>query len=116
MLQQIIAIFIIALFIWRLILQKKKQKINRNEFLFWLTFWLLGIVAIIFIRQIDSLLIFLGFSGSGINFLLYLAVLALFYLIFKLRLDLAKMDTNLTKITRLIALNQEKENKNKLQQ
>ncbi|MDD2353973.1 MAG: DUF2304 family protein [Patescibacteria group bacterium] len=112
MLQQIIAIFIIALFIWRLILQKKKQKINNNEFFFWMSFWSLGIIAIIFIRQIDSFLIYLGFSGSGINFLLYLSVLALFYLIFKLRLALAKTEANITKIARQIALDQERENKN----
>ena len=103
MIQQIIALALIAIFIWRLIAQKKSKKIGQNEFIFWLSFWLLGTVAIIFIRQIDNLVGLLGFS-SGINFLLYLTVIILFYLVFKLRLALAKMDSNLTVIVRKLAL------------
>jgi len=113
MLQQIIAIFIIAIFVFRLIIQKKKQKIKNNEFFFWLGFWALGILAIIFIRQIDRLLINLGFSGSGINFLLYISVIIIFYLIFKLRLNIAKTEENITKIARQIALNNAKQDNEK---
>ncbi len=104
MLQQIIAIFIIFFFVFRLIAQKKKNLISRNEFSLWLAFWSLAAGAIIFIKQIDRLVASLGFSGSGINFLIYISVLALFYLIFRLRLDLAKMDRNLTDIVRQITL------------
>ena len=53
MLQQIIAIFIIVFFIFRLIKQKKKKDINNNEFSLWLIFWLLALTAIILIKQID---------------------------------------------------------------
>ncbi len=111
MIQQIIALAIIALFVWRLISQKRNNKIKQNEFLLWLIFWLLGAIAIIFIKQLDTLLDKLGFSGSGINFLLYLTVIILFYLVFKLRLQFAKLDANLTKIVRHLAL--DKENKDK---
>lgn len=104
MIQQIIAIVIIAIFIWRLTVQKNKNKISRNEFYLWLTFWLLGVIAIIFIKQIDNLVEWLGFSSGGINFLLYLTVMGLFYLVFKMRLTIAKLDANLTKIARKIAL------------
>jgi len=104
MIQQIIALILIAFFIWRLKVQKEKKQINKNEFIFWLFFWLCAVVAVIFIRQIDSFVRVLGFSGSGINFLLYLAVLLLFYFVFKMRLNIAKMDKNLTEITRKIAL------------
>ena len=104
MLQQIIALAIITIFIWRLIVQKKKKKINKNEFSVWLSFWLIGALAIIFIRQIDQLVISLGFSGSGINFLLYLTIIILFYLVFKLRLSLAKTESSITELARQIAL------------
>jgi len=109
MLQQIIAIFIIVFFIFRLIKQKKKKDINNNEFSLWLIFWLLALTAIILIKQIDSLVAWLGFSGEGINFLIYLAVLALFYLVFRLQLSLAKLDRDLTKIIRHLSLNDKKE-------
>jgi Leucine-rich repeat (LRR) protein len=55
-------------------------------------------------KQIDQLVISLGFSGSGINFLLYLTIIILFYLVFKLRLSLAKTESSITKLARQIAL------------
>ncbi len=106
MLQQAIALVFIAIFIWRLLVQKKKKQINGNEFIFWLSFWVIGALAIIFIRFLDRLLVSAGFSGSGINFLLYLAVITLFYLVFKLRLKLSKLDKNLSDLVREITLKQ----------
>ncbi len=105
MLQQIIALFIIAFFLARLFWQKQKKQIGANEFLFWLIFWFLAAIAIITIKFIDKLVAGLGFTGSGIEVLLYLSIVLLFYLIFRLRLRLAKVERNLTKIIREIALN-----------
>ncbi|NCB47810.1 DUF2304 family protein, partial [bacterium] len=82
MLQQILALVIIAFFLGRLLKQKKKKQINGNEFLLWLIFWLLALGAVIFIKQIDWLVARLGFSGAAINILVYLVVLALIYLVF----------------------------------
>jgi hypothetical protein len=104
MLQQAIALIIILFFIGRLFSQKTKQEINRPEFALWLGFWLLAAAAIIFIKDIDQLLHALGFSLSGINFLIYLAVIVLCYLVFKLRLSLAKLDRNVTELARQITL------------
>lgn len=104
MMQQLIALIFIFLFILRLLQQKNKKQLSGNEFVFWLAFWGLGALAIIFIRQLDQLLEKMGFSGSGINFLLYLAVLSLFYLIFKLRLKISKLEKSLTDLVREIAL------------
>ncbi len=102
--QQVIALILIIIFVWRLVGQKNKKQIGQNEFVLWLSFWLLGALAIIFIKQIDSLVEQLGFSGTGINFLLYIAIIILFYLIFKLRLKIAKLDKQLTEIVRKITL------------
>ncbi len=102
--QQIIALILIIIFVWRLFRQKNKKQINQNEFKLWLVFWLLGAIAIIFIKEIDILVEQFGFSGSGINFLLYIAIIILFYLIFKLRLKIAKLDKQLTEIVRKISL------------
>ncbi|HQO10832.1 MAG TPA: DUF2304 family protein, partial [bacterium] len=104
MLQQAIALAFIAIFIWRLSQQKKKKQIGNNEFILWLAVWLIGALAIIFIRSLDKILVSLGFSGSGINFLLYLAVISLFYLVFKLRLKISKLEKNV-QITRNILEN-----------
>lgn len=107
MFQQIIALIIISFFLARLFWQKQKGQISGQELLFWFVFWFLAATAIIFLRQIDALVARLGFSGSGIEVLLYLSVAVLFYFIFRLRLRLEKIERNITKIVREIALRQE---------
>lgn len=104
MFQQIIAIIIIIFFIFKLFWQKKKQQIKRNEFIFWMIFWILAGIAILLLKQIDKFVANLGFSGSGIDILFYIAVIVLFYFILKLRLKFEKMNKNITKIVREIAL------------
>ena len=108
MLQQIIATIIIVFFLIRLLGEKQRQQISQNEFSLWLVFWLFSLAAVILIKQIDRLVAWLGFSGSGINFLIYLAVVILFYVIFRLRLSLSKIDRGLTEVTRILALKDKK--------
>lgn len=103
--QQIIALIFILFFLLRLIQQRKNKDLRKNEFYLWFSFWSIGALAIIFIKQLDKLVASLGFSGAGINFLLYLSLFTLFYLVFKLRLKIAKMDSQITKIVREITLN-----------
>ncbi|MFA5023569.1 MAG: DUF2304 domain-containing protein [Patescibacteria group bacterium] len=104
MIQQILALIVIIFFLIRLFSQKKKKEINSNEFLLWLVFWLLAAAAVIFIKQIDQLVRLLGFSGTAINILVYLVVLALIYQVFRLRLAIAKMEKNISELNQQIAL------------
>lgn len=104
MLQQTIALIIIAFFISRLYWQKQKNHIGVNEFLFWLVFWLVAAVLIISLKFIDRLVAGLGFSGTGIEVLLYLSIVALFYFLLRLRLKLEKIEKDITKIVKDIAL------------
>lgn len=105
MLQQILALVIILFFLSRLFKQKKKKQIAGNEFIFWLSFWGLGALAVILLKPLDSLVKSLGFSSSAINYLLYLAILTLFYLIFKLRLKISKLDKDLTDLVSRLSIN-----------
>ena len=104
MLQQTIALIVIAFFIARLYWQKKKNHIGANEFLFWFIFWLVAAGLIISLKSIDRLVSKLGFTGSGIEVLLYLSVAMLFYFIFRLRLKFEKIEKDITKIVKNIAL------------
>ncbi|MFH1522269.1 MAG: DUF2304 family protein [Patescibacteria group bacterium] len=108
MIQQVLALIIIAYFLARLFWQKQKNQIGANEFLFWLFFWLLAAGAIISLKWIDDLVAGLGFSGSGIEVLIYVAIAMLFYLVFKLRLRLEKIERDITKIVRAISLKNKK--------
>lgn len=104
MLQQTIALIIIAIFLIRLIWQKQKKQIPRNEFFFWFLFWLLAAGAIAGIKWIDKIVAKLGFSGSGIDILLYFGIIILFYLIFKIRIKQEKQNREITEIVRKISL------------
>lgn len=104
MLQQILALIVIAFFLLRLFKQKKKKQINGNELLLWLIFWLLALGAVIFIKQIDYFVAWLGFSGTAINILVYLVVLALIYEVFCMRLAMAKMEKNISELNQTLTL------------
>lgn len=102
--QQVLALIVIIFFLLRLFKQKKRQEITGQEFLLWLIFWIISAAAIIFIKKIDAVIRSLGFSGTAINFLVYLAVLALIYQVFHLRLTMAKMEKNLSVINQHLTL------------
>jgi hypothetical protein len=104
MIQQIIALLILVFFVLKLTVQWRKKTININEFIFWLIFWLVASLLIIFIKPIDQLVINMGFSSSGINLIFYVAVLFLFYLIFKMRLKMVKMEKDITDLSRELTL------------
>ena len=98
MIQSSVALIIIVLFIFRLAWQSYRNRVTRAEFVFWLSFWSISALLIIFIKDIDRLVASLGFSGSGIQILLYLAVALIFSQIFRLRLKLESVERNITKL------------------
>lgn len=108
-LQQLLGFIIIAFFIYRLIKQKNKKQVSGNEFYLWLFFWLVSAAAVLFLKELDKIASNFGFSASGINLLFYGATLVLFYLIFKLRLTLAKLDRDLTDLNREMTLLKKKD-------
>lgn len=107
MLQQILALIVICFFLFRLYGQKRKNEISANEFSFWLFFWVFSLIAVVFIKKIDNLVARLGFSASGINVLVYVSIVIIIYQYFRMRLRLEKIERNLTKIVREIAIKQD---------
>ncbi len=103
MFQQVIAIIIIIFLLIRLLIQRRANSVSRNEFILWLFFWLLALAVILSIKWIDKAVAGLGFSGSGIEVLLYLGIVILFYAIFRLRLRIEKIEKNITTIVREIS-------------
>ncbi len=104
MIQEYIALGIIAAFIIRLGWQVYRNQLSRNQFLFWLGFWFVAGLLIIFVRNLDALAARLGFSSSGIQILLYCAVIIIFYFIFRLRLKMDRIERDITALARSIAI------------
>jgi len=104
MLQQFLALTIVLYFVIRLFVQKSKDKISFSEFIFWFIFWMFVSSSVVFIKKIDSLAVYFGFSASGINILSYLALAILFYLFFRIRIRLAEMERNISIINKELTI------------
>jgi hypothetical protein len=104
MTQQIIALIVILFFVLKQTQAYRKDAIAKPEYYFWLIFWFATGLVILFLPFIDRLVAQLGFSASGISVLTELAVAILFYFIFRMRLRLAKLEKDLTKIVEALAI------------
>ena len=111
MLQQVIALIIILFFVVRLFILKKRGGLPAGEFVFWLIFWILAAISISSLKWLDKLVANLGFSAAGINILVYIAVIVLLYLNFRLRLKVEKMDKDIVRLVRKVALDEEAKTK-----
>jgi hypothetical protein len=104
MIQFLLGFIVISFFIFNLIKEKKAKKISSYQFYVWLFFWIFSLVVLMFLKKIDSLVLRLGFSSSGAQFIFYFAVIILFYSIFRMKIKIEKLEKNITKIVEKIAI------------
>lgn len=105
---QILAILFVLFTLWRVAFKFKKREIKLSEFLTWLIFWLAVGVAFVTPESLTKLANILGI-GRGADLVLYVAVVVVFYLIFRIFVRLEKMERNITKVVRQDALKQDKD-------
>ncbi|MFA5029391.1 MAG: DUF2304 domain-containing protein [Patescibacteria group bacterium] len=103
MLIQFILIFFILLLVLRLIWQLKNKEISGWQFLSWLVIWFLAII-IIWYPQVTIFLAGQLGVGRGVDLVIYLSVILLFYLLFRLLLRIERVEKNITKITQELAV------------
>ena len=104
---QVIAIIIALFAVSRAFLRLKEHKISIVSFIFWAIVWA-AVVVIAFIPNATSYFSsFLGI-GRGIDFVVYLSILMLFYLIFRIYVRLEALNSSITKLTRAIAIQRAK--------
>lgn len=101
-----IIIIVFTLFaLSRLILRLKDKEIRFLEFVTWFLVWL-GVLAIVFMPTlITSIEQILGVK-KGIDFFASAGIVLLFYLLFRIYVQTEKMEQNLTKIVRKIAIDE----------
>ena len=100
---QIILLILIILAVLRLLYQLKNKNISFGQFLTWLLIWLIAII-IIGQPKITTYLAFLVGIGRGVDLVIYVSVIVIFYLMFKLLLRIEKIEKDITKIVRTEAL------------
>lgn len=105
----IITIFIFFA-IFNLINQKRSDKINFSTFVMWLIIWIS--VGIVFWKPSISTMIANNFGiGRGADLLIYISIITIFYMLFKIFSHINKIETQITKIAREIAFITASDNK-----
>ena len=104
---QILAIIFVIFAISRAILKFRRRDIKVTEFFMWLVFWLAVGVAFITPASLTKIANLLGI-GRGADLVLYVAVVVVFYLMFRIFVRLEKMERDITKVVRKNTLKDEK--------
>ena len=100
--QILIALF--ALFaIARAVAQYKEGRVPRTWFAFWVLFWLSAAVVTALPWTTEVLARLVG-VGRGVDAIMYLSLVVLFYLVFRLFVKVEDVERQITKLVRKIAL------------
>ena len=86
---QIIVTVFSLLVIYRLIKKFKDKTLKIGEFITWFLIWL-GVLVVFWVPQTTSYFAFFLGIGRGVDLAVYVAVLLIFYLIFRLYLKADK--------------------------
>ena len=107
--QILIAIF--ALFaLSRAVLRFKDNKLTINEMIFWIVVWI-GVILVSFLPSLTSLLSEVLGIGRGMDVVVYIGIVVLFYLIFRLYVKLEGVEKEVTFVVRKLALNSKNKKK-----
>lgn len=108
-LQLLIIIFAIFAFS-RVLLRKRDKQLTPKEFTFWSLIWF-SVILIAFVPEIIVIISEFFGIGRGVDFLTYIGLTLLFYMVFKIIVKMEKLQEEITKLTRTIALQNVKKNK-----
>lgn len=106
-LQILVTIFIVFILL-KLFLQKQKNKISLLSFLIWFLLWL-AILLVFWLPDTTSYLAAWLGIGRGADLVVYLSIVAIFYMIFKIFVRLNKIENEITRVVRADAIKNVKE-------
>ena len=107
---QIILILVIVLIVFRLLYQLKNKAIGLSQFFIWLLIWLSAMVVIWYPNITTYLAGILGI-GRGVDLVIYVSTVVIFYLMFRLLLRIEKIERDITKIVREEAIDRHEKEK-----
>ncbi len=94
----------------RAVMQFKGGSIRFGALLFWLSIWIVAIVAIFYPEETTRIARMLGI-GRGVDIIVYLSIAILFYLVFRLNVYLEDIRTQISQLIREVSLKQVKKGK-----
>jgi len=99
-----ILILLFALFAWsRVVINLKTRKFSLIEFILWSIIWLSLIVVDIFPTILSTITRIFG-TSSGTGLLVYLSIILIFYLVYRISSQIDEHRKAITKLTRHIAI------------
>jgi len=108
MLIQIVIIIFICFVLAKLFFKLKDKEISSREALSWSIFWIIVFAAALWPKNLDRLAQFFGVY-RGVDLAIYLSIIILFYLVFRILTKLTKIERNIIKIVREISLKEKKD-------
>lgn len=101
-LQIIVVLFVV--FAWsRVLLRLRDRKISNWEFAFWSLLWA-AVLVVLFMPGITEPIARLLNIGRGIDVIVYLSIVLLFYLMFRIYVKIEGVEQEITKVVRETAL------------
>jgi len=110
MLIQIILVIFSLFVLAKVSLRFRERKISLKEFIFWIVFWL-AVMLVVILPETTTLAANLVGVGRGSDLAVYLSVVVLFYLVFRIFVKLDNIDAAITKVVRKEALEEVEKDK-----
>lgn len=111
MLIQYLLSFLILLIIYRVVIKWKQGILASKDVVFWIGFWFV-VGLIILLPDTTSFLAELVGVGRGSDLIVYLSIVLIFYIIFQMTIKIEKIERNITKVVRTMAMKDEVRNNN----
>ena len=103
---QVFLLFVVVLAMGMDILRYRQSKIRTLVFLSWFILWIGATVVIVFPDSTIVIARFVGI-GRGVDLIIYLTMILILYLLFRIYVRLEQVDREITQIVRTIALREE---------
>jgi hypothetical protein len=105
MLIQIITIVVVLFLITRVGSKLKRKEITFKEAVLWGVLWFAVAIVVLYPQIADKVASYIGLqTATGIDLVVYIAVGLAFYLIFRLFVHIERIERDITKVIRHMAL------------
>lgn len=100
---QYFLVFLVLLILYRVTVKWRQGFLAFRDMIFWVGFWLV-VGAIVIVPETTSFMARMVGVGRGSDLVVYLSIVLIFYIIFQITVRIERIDRNITKIVRQVAL------------
>lgn len=98
--------FLVLLIIYRVVIKWRQGILTSRDLVFWVGFWFV-VGIIILLPEATSFMAEIVGVGRGSDLVVYLSIVLIFYIIFQMTIKIEKIERNITKVVRTVAMRDE---------